>query len=305
MINISTDYVRRVLKPRPLDMHKGHAGRVLIIAGSKGMAGAAVLATRGALYSGAGLIKVAVPDELFNILQISVPEAMCIDRNEFCKGSPDELEDRYSEFDVIAIGPGIGVTDENYEILRNLLKSYYGPIVVDADALNCIAKYGFDDIYHKGATVLTPHPGEADRLVRKMGYGTYNELGREKCAKILAAETNALVVLKGAGTIVADGHSLADREKSQGEALYLNPTGNPGMATGGSGDVLTGIISALLAQKNLYTEDCESEPIRAVNAAVYIHGLAGDIAAESVGEYGMTSADIADGVAVAIKELMG
>lgn len=305
MINISTDYVKSVLKPRPVDMHKGQAGKVLIIAGSKGMAGAAVLAARGALYSGAGLVKIAAPEELFNILQISVPEAICIDRGELCKGNTEDLEDKYSDYDAIAIGPGIGINEDNYNMLRNLLSSYYGPVVVDADALNCMTRYGFDEIYHKGVTVLTPHPGEADRLLRKAGYGKYKELGREKSAKALAAESNALFVLKGAGTIVADGHCLNDKDRNHEEALYLNPTGNPGMATGGSGDVLTGIITALLAQKNLYTEGSESEPVRAVNAAVFIHGLAGDIAAESVGEYGMTSADIADGVAVAIKELIG
>lgn len=305
MINISTDYVKSVLKPRPVDMHKGQAGKVLIIAGSKGMAGAAVLAARGALYSGAGLVKIAAPEELYNILQISVPEAICIDREELCKSNPEDLEDKYSDYDAIAIGPGIGINEENYNMLRNLLCSYYGPVVVDADALNCMTRYGFDEIYHKGVTVLTPHPGEADRLLRKAGYGKYKEIGREKSAKALAAESNAIVVLKGAGTIVADGHCLNDKEKNHEEALHLNPTGNPGMATGGSGDVLTGIIAALLAQKSLYTEGSESEPVKAVNAAVYIHGLAGDIAAESVGEYGMTSADIADGVAVAIKELIG
>ncbi|MCQ2545601.1 MAG: NAD(P)H-hydrate dehydratase [Clostridia bacterium] len=305
MINISTEYVKNVIKPRPAEMHKGQAGKVLIIAGSKGMAGAAVLAARGALYSGAGLVKVAVPDELFNILQISVPEAMCINREKLCKSNPEDLEDKYSDYDAIAIGPGIGINEENYNMLRNLLSSYYGPIVVDADALNCMTRYGFDEIYHKGVTVLTPHPGEADRLLRKAGYGTYKELGREKSAKALAAESNAIFVLKGAGTIVADGHCLNSKDKNPEEALYLNPTGNPGMATGGSGDVLTGIIAAFLAQKNLYSEGSESEPVKAVNSAVFIHGLAGDIAAENIGEYGMTSADIADAISVAIKEMEG
>lgn len=285
MITISTDYVRNTIKPRPRDMHKGQAGRVLIIAGSRGMAGAAVLALRGALYSGAGLVKALIPGELFNIIQTTVPEAMCIDRDETCKGRALD----FSEFDAIAIGPGLRVTEENHELIGTLLKSYNGPVVMDADALNCIAEYGLP-AEHDGPTILTPHPGEADRLLKTCGLGSVKELGREEAVKTLAMESGAVVLLKGADTIISDGHN--------NQELYLNPTGNPGMATGGSGDVLTGIITSFLAQKHL-----DLKPIEATCTGAFIHGLAGDIAAENIGEYGMTAADIADAISMAIREI--
>ncbi len=291
MITISTEYVRDRITPRPLDMHKGQAGRVLVIAGSSGMAGAAVLALRGALYSGAGLVKALVPRELFNIIQISVPEAMCVDRDEFCKSSRDEKVNFLKEFDGVAIGPGIGVNRENLEILKILLETYRGPVVIDADGLNCISSFGLPPA-HNGPTILTPHPGEADRMLGSLGLGDIRKLGREKAAEILAESSGAVVLLKGAETIIADGHDNC--------RMYVNPTGNPGMATGGSGDVLTGIIVSLAAQKNLGLM-----PVEAACAGAFIHGLAGDIAAENVGEYGMTSADIADGISVALKELVG
>lgn len=291
MRNLTTTFISEMIKPRAAEMHKGQAGRILVIAGSKGMAGAAVLALRGALYSGAGLVKAMIPDELFNIIQSTVPEAMCIDRDEICKGSIDAIADAFSEFDAVAIGPGLGVNEENHRLLEVLLGSYRGPVVIDADALNCIAKYGLPT-EHDGPTIITPHPGEADRLLKALGYEGVSELGREEVAKTLAKESGAIVLLKGAGTIIADGH--------KGEELYLNPTGNPGMATGGSGDVLTGIITSLAGQKHLDLTAAE-----AGCAGAFIHGVAGDIAAENIGEYGMTAADIADAISVAIREIAG
>ncbi|MGN0702427.1 MAG: NAD(P)H-hydrate dehydratase [Lentihominibacter sp.] len=291
MITISTEYVRDRITPRPVDMHKGQAGRVLVIAGSPGMAGAAVLALRGALYSGAGLVKALVPRELFNIIQISVPEAMCVDRDEFCKGSREEREKFFKEFDGVAIGPGIGVNRDNLELLEVLLQTCSCPVVIDADGLNCISRFGLPAL-HNGPAILTPHPGEADRLLAALGLGDIKVLSRKGAAEALAEKTGSVVLLKGAETVIADGHNDCD--------MYVNPTGNPGMATGGSGDVLTGIIVSLAAQKNLGLA-----PVEAACAGAFIHGLAGDIAAENVGEYGMTSADIADGISVALKELVG
>lgn len=292
---ISTSFVRNMIKPRPADMHKGQAGRVLIIAGSKGMAGAAVLAARGALYSGAGLVKTAVPEELFNILQISVPEAMCLDRQELAKA----IQPTLSQQDVICMGPGLGEKEENMPIIKKVLEGFEGPVVLDADAINCLVKFGEGDADHsldlirkrEEPTVITPHPGEADRLLRALGKPGYKELNREKTAEILASELKCIVLLKGQNTLITDGSAA-------GAQLFLNPTGNPGMATGGSGDVLSGMISALLAQKHL-----EADTVSRVNAAAFLHGIAGDIAAENVGEYGMTSADIADAVSVAFKEI--
>ncbi len=282
MKQITTDYVQNIITPRPADMHKGQAGRVLLIAGSRGMAGASVLAARGALYSGAGLVKVSVPDELFNILQISVPEAMCIDRDEAAYGD-------LNVYDALCIGPGIGTGEDAMSLLYRVLTDYSGPLVIDADGINCLCRYGaLADIKNRdGVTVFTPHPGEADRMLESLGFGSYKELGREGTAAALAAATGAIVLLKGAETLISDG-----------ENTFVNPTGNPGMATGGSGDVLSGIITSLLAQKHL-----AAEPAERVCAAAFLHGLAGDIAAENIGEYGMTSADIADAVAAALNAL--
>lgn len=283
---ITTEYVRSIITERPADMHKGQAGRVLMIAGSRGMAGAAVLSARGALYSGAGLVKVSVPDELFTILQISVPEAMCINREE-AAGTDLNI------YDAICMGPGIGTDEDAMALLFRVLAEYRGPLVLDADGINCLCKYnGFDEVRKRdGVTVFTPHPGEAGRMLHALDLGTYKELGREQTAAALAEATGAIVLLKGAMTLIADGET----DKTE---LFENPTGNPGMATGGSGDVLSGIITSLLGQKHL-----NADPMERVCAAAFLHGLAGDIAAENIGEYGMTSADIADAVAAAINAL--
>ena len=283
---ITTEYVRSIITERPADMHKGQAGRVLMIAGSRGMAGAAVLLARGALYSGAGLVKVSVPDELFTILQISVPEAMCINREE---AAGTDL----SIYDAICMGPGIGTDEDAMALLFRVLADYQGPLVLDADGINCLCKYnGLEEVRKReGITVFTPHPGEAGRMLHALNLGTYKELGREQTAAALAEATGAIVLLKGAMTLIADG------ETDQAE-IFENPTGNPGMATGGSGDVLSGIITSLLGQKHL-----EAGPMDRVCAAAFLHGLAGDIAAENIGEYGMTAADIADAVAAAINAL--
>ncbi|MDO4833792.1 MAG: NAD(P)H-hydrate dehydratase [Bacillota bacterium] len=292
MIMISTSYVKQKIRQRPRDMHKGQAGRVLIIAGSRGMAGAAVLSLRGALYSGAGLVKALVPGELFNILQTAVPEAMCVDRDEICKGGTKNAAEFFAEFDAVAVGPGLGVKEENFTLIECLLERFEGSLVIDADALNCIAKYG--SLAGRDApTILTPHPGEADRLLKSAGCGTVRELGREAAAEALARKSGGVVLLKGADTVIADGYY------DQGEhILYVNPTGNPGMATGGSGDVLTGITASFAAQKHL-----DMKPVEAACTGAFIHGLAGDIAAENIGEYGMTAADIADAISVAIREI--
>lgn len=279
---ITTNDVRTVITERPVDMHKGQAGRILFIAGSKGMAGAAVLAARGALYSGAGLVKVSVPDELFHILQCSVTEAMCIDREEAAKAD-------LSVYDAICIGPGLGTGEEAMSLIGRVIADYEGPLVIDADGINCLCKY--DAISQmrerQGVTVFTPHPGEADRMLRALALGSYKVLGRSRSAAALSEATGAIVLLKGHQTLIV-----------YGQIAYENPTGNPGMATGGSGDVLSGIITSLLAQKHL-----DAAPIERVNAAAFLHGLAGDIAAENIGEYGMTAADIADAVAAAFNAL--
>lgn len=267
LIKIDGDFVKSRIKPRPSNMHKGQAGHVLIIAGSRGMAGAAVLAAKGALRSGSGIVKVCVPNDLIDILQISVPEAMCIDRNEL---SYLDL----SQFHTIAIGPGLGVSSDNYFMIIDVLRRYDGRVIIDADGLNCLSKYGLQPLQERGNVIITPHPGEAARLLSK----PYDPEKRMEFAIDLAKATNAVTLLKGEKTLVTDG-----------DLIYENSTGNPGMATGGSGDVLTGVIAALSASVYLDLSELEATALGA-----YIHGLAGDEAAKKYGQVSMTSKDIAD-----------
>lgn len=281
---ITFEYVNTVIKERPREIHKGQCGRVLIAAGSPGMAGAAVLAARGALKSGAGLVKVAVPERLFDILQTAVPQATCMSISE--EISPRFLE----EYKAVAIGPGMGVDEKNYVLIKRILKEYDGPVVLDADGLNSFCRFdeNLENIRkRKSPTILTPHPGEADRLLAALGESSVRALGRIKAAELLAEKTGAVVLLKGAGTLVT----------FRGSATYINTTGNPGMATGGSGDVLTGVIAAIAA----YGIDA----FDAAKAGAFIHGMAGDIAAKRYGQWGMTSVEIEEALPEAFKKIVG
>lgn len=270
---ITEAFVHTLIKRRDQGIHKGDCGRVLILAGRKGMAGAAVLCARAALRSGSGLVRVSLPEELFPIMQISVPEATCISRKR-------SLED-LSTYQAIAAGPGLGDERENEKEIRKILACRDKPVILDADALNLLK----DDLSAmKNASarlILTPHPGEAARLL-KVSAADINE-NRVFWARQLAEDTGAVTVLKGASTVVA----------MPGEKTYINTTGNPGMATAGSGDALTGLIAALAGQGL-----CEKS---AAAAGVYLHGLAGDLAARVWGEYGLLASDIADNIALAIK----
>lgn len=277
---INLEYVNTVIKERPRDIHKGDCGRVLVIAGSVGMAGAAMLCARGALRSGAGLVRISAPEELYPILQVGVPEATCVSR--------DISRLDYMANDVIAIGPGLGDDDSNGEIIRTILENYKKTIVLDADGINTIvrADLGQALMNTEAKVIMTPHPGEAKRFLEYFGLDVNTE-NREKTVDDLVVCSNATCILKGSGTLVAAPH-----EKS-----YINTTGNPGMATGGSGDVLTGIIAALAGQG--------TEPVDAARAGVFIHGMAGDISAQQMGEIGMTAMDIANNTALAFKRIIG
>ncbi|MDR1573676.1 MAG: NAD(P)H-hydrate dehydratase [Clostridiales Family XIII bacterium] len=278
---IDADGIRSMLKPRAADAHKGQCGRVLIVAGSLGMAGAAVLCARGAFRSGAGLVSVSVREELFPVIHGGAAEATCASR--------DLASLDLSAFSAVAMGPGLGNTENTAGLVRFVLKRYNGPLVLDADALNVIAGDSILTGMLKaraqksggGAAIITPHPGEAARLLGRSASVQSGE--RAENARALSELTGAISVLKGANTLIASPEG----------ALYVNETGNPGMATGGSGDVLTGAITALAGQ-GLHALD-------AALAGVYLHGLAGDIAAERFGEYGLMASDIAEAMALAIK----
>ena len=302
---ITADLVQTMIRKRKKEIHKGDCGRILIVAGAEGMMGAAVLACRSALRSGAGLVQLAVPKELFPVAQIAVPEATCRPRSFL----PEDL----SRYDAVAVGPGLGTDKESVEAVRFILEFYKGPLVLDADALNIIAEPENQLLLllqvRGGETVITPHIGEARRLLGLAEQADGSENSRSKyfarsgeerqaMADALAELTGAAVVLKGMGSLVA----------MDGEKTYTNTTGNPGMATGGSGDVLTGMIAGLWGQKQ---PDPEGEDgfrrLTARQAAVcgvYLHGLAGDLAAEELGEYGLIAGDIAAKIPFAVNKIL-
>ena len=281
---ITLKTVKNIIERRKREIHKGDCGRILIVAGSWGMAGAAVLAARGALRAGSGLVQLAVPEKIFPIVQTGIIEATCL--------SDDLSAIDWSRYDAAAIGPGLGTGTESIKKVKDVLNLYDGPLIIDADGLNVLAALGeaaFDKIRHRTAeTIITPHIGEARRL---MGEDYSPDLAGEQFAQELAVKTGAVTVLKGAGTVVA----LPDG------ATYTNTTGNPGMATAGSGDVLTGIITALCGQKK--PSGAKIKPLEAALAGVYIHGLAGDLGAAEKGEYGLTAEDIAEFTAYALKKI--
>jgi hydroxyethylthiazole kinase-like uncharacterized protein yjeF len=280
MQNISVSKIEKLIGVREPNSHKGDYGKLLLVAGSKGMAGAAILTGRGAYSSGAGLVTCALPEQLFPILQIALPEAICIPRKVG--------KINYDQYDAIILGPGLGVSRENATLTEEILKSYNGPLVIDADGLNCIGQYDLYQalLYTNAQVVLTPHPGEAKRL---LGVTVIED--RETFVVSLSNTFKATTVLKGEGTLIAsvqsDGHI----------DVMKNTTGNPGMATAGAGDVLSGIIGAFLA-KGL-------APMDAACTGVYIHGVAGDLAAMELGETGVIASEICRQIPYAIKNITG
>ena len=259
--------VASMLKPRGKFAHKGNFGRALLIAGSQGMAGASVLAARACLRSGVGLLTVHIPFCNNFIVQTSVPEAMTeIDINDVRFSCATDTDD----YQAVGIGPGLGKAGDTEAALLEQIESCQTPMVVDADALNLLGEHrSYIGRLPKGS-ILTPHPKELERLVGKC-QNSYERLTK---ARELARSAGVHILLKGTYSVI-----IAPSGK-----CWFNPTGNPGMATGGSGDVLTGVVLALLAQGY----DAET----AARMAAYVHGLAGDIACKKHGVMGMTAGDI-------------
>ena len=405
---ITEKTVKNRIGRRNKEIHKGDCGRILIAAGSWGMAGAAILAAQSALRAGAGLVRLAIPEALFPIVQVGVPEATCIERNL------SNLD--LAAYDAICAGPGLGEGEESIALITKLLEEYEKTLVIDADGLNVIAHQDLFPLLLQRQkrfplrTILTPHMGEAKRLLgdtfvdvvrgtaagqaavkAKLPQGQTGTTDSQSAGKqaaavsdakaqmsagcaaqtdsqaaaahvqqegalastdrkdasalqdlndgavrlrimdALTAKTGAIVVLKGAGTLVA----------APGIQAYTNTTGNPGMATGGSGDVLSGIITGLAGQwqqTTAHVQNSESADTKGcANAAhsnaspntdvtakaqsaqglsrmsawdaaicgVYIHGLAGDLAAQELGEYGVTAKDLAQYTAYALKRICG
>ena len=253
---------------RPKFSHKGDFGHTLIIAGSKGKIGASILATKSALKSGAGLVTALVPSSAYEILQTSVPEAMTILSND--TDFIGNIDIDINTYKTIAIGPGLGMSSETVKALKDLLRKVTYPMVLDADAINIIgADRSILEELPKNS-IFTPHVKEFDRMV---GPST-NSLQRLEKQRTFATRYNQIVVLKGAHTSIAIPNGL----------ILFNSTGNPGMATAGSGDVLTGTISAMLSQGLKSAE--------AAILGVFFHGMAGDLAMKEMGEIGINATDI-------------
>ncbi|MFN9861932.1 MAG: NAD(P)H-hydrate dehydratase [Bacteroidota bacterium] len=256
----------KILKPRKKFSHKGSYGHALLVAGSLGKMGAAVLGAKAVMRSGAGLLTVLSPKCGYDILQTAVPEAMVeIGGSDFLEYVPDVWS-----YQSIGIGPGIGKQDKTKEALEFILRSYQKPMVLDADALNILSENPQMLERVPPGSILTPHPKEFERLVGAWS----DDFARLEKQKQLAKQVNSVIVLRGAFSSIAspDGN------------VYFNPTGNPGMATGGSGDVLTGILTGLLAQGY--------DPLDAAILGVYLHGLAGDLAAYELGMDSVVASDL-------------
>jgi ADP-dependent NAD(P)H-hydrate dehydratase len=273
---MTLDATQLRLPDRPAEAHKGTFGSVLVIAGSRGMSGAAALAGLGALRGGAGLVFVASPEGIAPIVAGIEPSYLTIPLPTDGEGRTSSaalaiLTQRAKEMDAVAIGPGWGQSDDLQQILRDLYAHVECPMVVDADALNLLARDPQSIATHAGPRVLTPHPGEFARLTATDIKTVQAE--RQQRAEAFAAAHQVVVVLKGRESVITDGTTT-----------YLNPTGNSGMSTGGTGDVLTGIISALLAQG--------LPPLDAARTGAYLHGLAGDLAAAHFSEPGLIASDL-------------
>lgn len=276
--------------PRPPDTHKGRHGHLLVVAGSVGKTGAAVLACRGALRVGTGLVTCATPASQRPVVAAQLAEAMTEPLPETVvltlgARALDRLLELAAQRDAVAVGPGVGLEPETQGAVRELVRLAECPVVVDADALTAFA--GQPELLRqaRGPRLLTPHPGEAARLLG--GSVSDVQADRIEAASRLAELTGAVVALKGAGTVVAEPEG----------AVTLNPTGNPGLATGGTGDVLTGVAGGLLAQG--------LPPARALRAAVYLHGLAADLVAAERGPVGYLAGDVAEALPRALRVLAG
>ena len=267
------------LKARPANGHKGDFGKVCIIAGSVGMSGAAALAGRAALRAGAGLVRVATAKSALPIVASIEPSYTTIPLAEDADGrisakAINAILSAVSENDAVAFGPGVGVTTSLRLIVQTLLEQEQLRLVIDGDGLNNLSALKSWPSRLRAELVLTPHPGEMKRLWSGLLREQLPRDRQEQAAQF-AQHSKTTVVLKGAGTVVTDG-----------QKVYVNKTGNPGMATAGSGDVLTGVITALMGQ-GLSNFD-------AAVLGVYVHGLAGDIAAKKLGQVSLIATDIID-----------
>ena len=264
--------IRQLLPRRERDTHKGDYGKILLLCGSRGFTGAAALAAMGALRTGAGLVYLAVPECIYAIEAVKLTEPVVMpladENGMLCAGSIPKIAALLPKMDAVLFGSGSGLGEGTEAVLKFLLENCQCPLILDADGITLAAKHKNilrDRLY---PTILTPHDGEFARLLPPEG-------PRQAQTMALARDLGAVILRKGHRTLITDG-----------ESCWENQTGNPGMATGGSGDVLSGIILSLLGQG--------LAPVEAAAAGAWLHGAAGDRAAERLGEYGMLPGDLVE-----------
>lgn len=270
---LNHEAVLSILPDRKADSHKGDYGKILLLCGSRGYTGAAALAATGALRSGAGLVYLAVPESIYAIEACKLTEAIVLplpdEGGKLALAALPEIRRLLPKMDAVLIGCGLGQSAGTQTVLGTVLGEFSGPVVVDADGINLLAKH-MDILRERHApTILTPHAGEFVRI------GGDNKADRVSETLRFAMKYGCILLLKGHETVISDG-----------KETYVNQTGNPGMAVGGSGDVLSGIIVSLLGQG--------IEPLKAAACGAWLHGKAGDICAEEIGQYGMLPTDLVE-----------
>lgn len=270
-MELSHEQVLSILPDRAENAHKGDFGKILLLCGSKGYTGAAALAAMGALRSGAGLVFLGVPESIYAIEAVKLTEAIVFplpdEGGKLSAEAIPEILERLPKMDAVVLGCGLGQSPATFEVVKAVLENAACPVVLDADGINLIAAH--KDILRgrTGTTILTPHAGEFARLGGHLGED------RVKAAEKQAKDLGCILLLKGHETVITDG-----------ETTYINPTGNPGMAVGGSGDVLAGIIGSFLGQG--------IPPLEAAACGAWVHGAAGDLCAAEIGQYGMLPTDM-------------
>lgn len=268
---LSHSDVLKILPDRDADAHKGNFGKILLLCGSRGYTGAAALAAMGALRCGAGLVYLGVPEGIYTIEAVKLTEAIVFplpdDDGSLSDLAVDKILQMLPQMDAVLIGPGLGQSDGTLTVLKTVLAKFTGPVVIDADGINLLA--GHIDLLRGRAasTILTPHEGEFSRIA---GQACKDRVAE---ARAFAADNQVILLLKGHRTVITDGATC-----------YINQTGNPGMAVGGSGDVLAGMITALLGQG--------VAPLQAAACGAWLHGAAGDICEKEIGQYGMLPTDM-------------
>ena len=269
-MELSHEKVLKLLPDRKECAHKGDFGKILLLCGSRGFTGAAYLAAMGALRSGAGLVFLGVPESIYAIEAMKLNEPVVFplpdEGGKLSHGAIPEILSRLPQMDAVLMGPGLGQSEGTFQVVKTVLERADCPVVLDADGINVVAPH--KDILRgrTNPTVLTPHAGEFARLGG-------NADDRVAAAEEMARDTGCIVLLKGHNTVITDG-----------KTTYINPTGNPGMAVGGSGDVLAGIIVSLIGQG--------IGPLEAAACGAWLHGAAGDICGAEIGQYGMLPTDM-------------